>query len=80
MNTYGDLVTRARRLDMIDDEERNVLLAKATQLPVQAQTELIHARELREALHRLFLTESGEGPVEEDDLALLDRAVQAAQS
>ena len=80
LNDYGALVTWAWRLDVIDDEERSILLAKATEHPVQAQRELIHARELREALHRIFLTESGEAPVEEDDLALLDRALQAAQS
>lgn len=80
LNTYGDLVTWARRLDVVDDEERSILLAKATASPAQAQRELIHARELREALHRIFLTESGEAPVEVDDLALLDRALQAAQS
>ncbi|KQY21605.1 MULTISPECIES: CGNR zinc finger domain-containing protein [Rhizobium/Agrobacterium group] len=80
LNTYGDLVTWARRLDVIDDEERNVLLARATASPAQAQRELIHARGVREALHRIFLTESGEVSVGEEDLALLDRAVQAAQS
>jgi len=80
LNTYGDLMTWARRLEVIDDEERNVLLARATESPTQALRELIHARELREALHRIFLTESGETPVGEDDLALLDRAARPAQS
>jgi len=80
LNTYGDLVTWAGRLDVIDDEERNLLLAKATELPVQAHRELIHAKELREALHRIFLTESGDAPIGEDDLALLDRAVRPAHS
>lgn len=80
LSTYGDLVAWARRLEVIDDEERNVLLARATASPAQAQRELVQALELREALHRIFLTESGEAPVGKQDLALLDRAVQTAQS
>jgi predicted RNA-binding Zn ribbon-like protein len=80
LNTYSDLVTWARRLEVIDDDEQTVLLSKAMESPVQAQRELVQARELREALHRIFLTESDEAPVGEEDLALLDRAVQPAQS
>jgi len=80
LNSYADLVNWARRLNVIDDERRSVLLSTATKFPAQAQRELIQAKRLREALHRIFLTESGETSVTEQDLALLNDVVHRAQS
>jgi predicted RNA-binding Zn ribbon-like protein len=80
LNSYGDLVTWARRVDLIDGDERAVLLLKVTEAPAEAQHELNRATELREALHRIFLTESEETAVDEADLALLNDVVQRAQS
>jgi len=37
-----------------DEAEHTVLLSKGIKSPAQADRELIHARELREALHRIF--------------------------
>jgi predicted RNA-binding Zn ribbon-like protein len=80
LNAYGDLVTWARRLEVIDEHESVVLLSEAAKSPGHAENELIHARELREALHRIFLTESDGRSIREDDLALLNKAAQRAQS
>ena len=80
LHTYGDLITWARRLDVIEGQEGVVLLSEAAKSPGQAEKELTHARDLREALHRIFLTESGGSSLQEDDLALLNEAAQRAQS
>jgi predicted RNA-binding Zn ribbon-like protein len=80
LNTPSDLVAWARRVDLIDEDERTVLLSNAMKSPSKAQKELIHAKALREALHRIFLTESEESSVGEADLALLNDVVQRAQS
>lgn len=80
LNAYGDLITWARRLDVIDGQEGVVLLSEAAKSPGQAEKELTHAKDLREALHRIFLTESGGSSLREDDLALLNKAAQRAQS
>jgi predicted RNA-binding Zn ribbon-like protein len=80
LNAFGDLVTWARRLDVIDHQDGVALLSEAAKSPGQAEKELIHARELREALHRIFLTESDGLSIREDDLALLNKAAQRAQS
>lgn len=80
LNAYGDLVTWARRLDIIDEQECNFLRAEAIESPNQAEKELIQARELREALYRIFLTESDGRSIREDDLGLVNDATQRAQS
>ncbi|CAN7676826.1 CGNR zinc finger domain-containing protein [Rhizobium sp. LjRoot98] len=79
LNSYSDLVTWARRLEVIDDEEQRTLLSLATKSPSEAKKELIRARELREALHRIFLTEAGDEPVSEKDLELLNEVARHAQ-
>ncbi|NNU52581.1 ABATE domain-containing protein, partial [Rhizobium indigoferae] len=48
LNSYDDLVAWARRLDLIDDKERDTLLAKAGGSPSDAKKELGEAKELRE--------------------------------
>ena len=61
----------ARRLDLIDDKERDTLLAKAGGSPSDAKKELGEAKELREALSRLFLSEYDASPISRDDLDLV---------
>jgi predicted RNA-binding Zn ribbon-like protein len=79
LNSYSDLVTWARRVDVIDDEEQRTLLSLATRSPCEAERELIRARELRETLHRIFLTEAYDEPVSERDLELLNEVARHAQ-
>jgi predicted RNA-binding Zn ribbon-like protein len=80
LNAFGDLVTWARRLDIINTKECDLLICEAMELPEEAEEELIHARELREALHRIFLTESDGSSIRRDDLGAVNRAAQRAQS
>jgi len=80
LNSYADLVTWARRVDIVDEEEQRTLLALAKRSPSDAQKELICARELREALHRIFLVEAQSKPVREKDLELLNEATRRAQA
>ena len=80
LNAYVDLVIWARRLGIIDEQERNFLLSEAIQSPDHAEKELIHARELREALYRIFLTESDGSSIRKDDLGLVNQAARRAQS
>lgn len=79
LNSYGDLVSWAKRLDVIDGEEERTLLMLAKKSPSEAERELIRARELRETLHRIFLTEAGDEPVRMKDLELLNDTVRHAQ-
>lgn len=79
LNHYSDLVSWARRLDVIDDEEQCTLLWLATKSPYEAERELIRAKELRETLHRIFLTEGGDEPVRVKDLELLNEIARHAQ-
>uniref|UniRef100_UPI0031012792 CGNR zinc finger domain-containing protein n=1 Tax=Neorhizobium sp. EC2-8 TaxID=3129230 RepID=UPI0031012792 len=78
LNSYSDLVTWARRLDVIDEEEQRVLLLLATKSPFDAQKELIHALELRETLHRIFKIEVDNEPVSATDLELLNEVASRA--
>ncbi|WP_075293154.1 CGNR zinc finger domain-containing protein [Pararhizobium arenae] len=79
LTSYSDLVSWARRLDVIDDEEQRTLLSLATNSPSDAERELIRARELRETLHRILLTETSNEAVRVRDLELLNEFTRQAQ-
>jgi predicted RNA-binding Zn ribbon-like protein len=80
LNSYSDLVTWAGRLDVIDDEEQRTLLSLAAKVPSEAERELIRAKELRETLHQIFLTEANNEAVSEKDLELLNEVARHAQA
>jgi len=80
LNNYHDLVAWACRLKMIDEREADTLLAKAGKFPSDAESELTRAKELREALYRLFLCESRGNPIGPEDLALVAAMAQRARS
>ncbi|MDR9762782.1 CGNR zinc finger domain-containing protein [Rhizobium redzepovicii] len=71
LNSYDDLVAWACRLDVIDDKERDVLLVTANSSGPDAEKELGQAKDLREALYRLFLSEFGESQISPNDLGLV---------
>ncbi|MGR9355216.1 CGNR zinc finger domain-containing protein [Rhizobium leguminosarum] len=73
LNRYEDLVVWARRLDVIDDRERDALLGKANRSASDAERELGQAKELREAMCRLFLSEFNGRPINPHDLDLVAR-------
>jgi predicted RNA-binding Zn ribbon-like protein len=78
LHTYADLVVWGVRVDMIDDKERDILLAKAGKPGSHAEKALEQAKELREALWRLFLSESDEISISQTDLDLVARMAQRA--
>ncbi|WP_426233284.1 CGNR zinc finger domain-containing protein [Pararhizobium sp. DWP3-4] len=80
LNSYSDLVTWARRVGLIDDEECAALLSKAAQSPPEAQDSLNEAKEFREALCRIFMSESDESPIAQKDLRLVTDMTNWAQS
>ncbi|MBB3565797.1 putative RNA-binding Zn ribbon-like protein [Rhizobium sp. BK512] len=80
LNSYSDLIIWARRLHVIDDEEQRTLLSLAAKAPSEAERELIRARQLREILHRIFLTEANDEAVSERDLGLLNDVARRAQA
>ncbi|QKK26877.1 CGNR zinc finger domain-containing protein [Rhizobium hidalgonense] len=80
LNSYDDLVAWACRLGVIDDEERRILLVNAGRSTSDAEHELGRAKELREALCRLFLAEVDESSISEDDLELVADMARHAQS
>ncbi|WP_271022886.1 CGNR zinc finger domain-containing protein [Rhizobium sp. RCAM05973] len=80
LNSYDDLVAWARRLDLIDNKERDILLFKAGKSASAAADELGRAKELREALCRLFLSEVDESPISQDDLDLVADMARRSQS
>ena len=79
LNSYSDLLTWARRVGLIDDEERAALLANAARSPSNAQDSLNEAKEFREALCRIFLTETDGSPVLQEDLRLVTDMAKGAQ-
>lgn len=79
LTSYEDLVAWAHRLGMVDADERNILLAEAGRSASRAETELSLAKTLREALYRLFLSETAENHVRADDLDLVACLARQAQ-
>lgn len=80
LNSYDDLVAWARRLAVIDDKEGGTLLSRAHQSPIEAERELAKAKELREALCRLFLSEVDESQFSHEDLDLVGKMARDVHS
>ncbi len=80
LNSYGDLVAWARRVDLIDTNDAAALLSQAAKSPTKARGELERAKDLREAMYRIFRSEADAAPVGEADLCLLNEIVHRAQS
>lgn len=80
LTTYEDLVAWAHRLDMIDGAERDLLLAEAGRSVSTAEKELGRAKELREALYRLFLCETFKSHAIGKDLYLVAALARQARS
>jgi predicted RNA-binding Zn ribbon-like protein len=71
LSSYDDLVAWARRLDVIDDKERDALLVTANRSRSDAEKELGQAKALREALCRLFLSEFDGSQIGANDLKVV---------
>lgn len=79
LNSYSDLVIWAGRLDVVSPDEQRILVSKAAILPAEAKQSLTLAKDLREALHRLFRAESSNTAVAEADLSVVDDLARRAQ-
>ena len=81
LRTYGDLVTWAERLDLIDAGRGAVLRRLAERRPGDAARVLEEARALREAVYRVFTASTGgESPAPDDLTRIGEAAGRAAAS
>jgi predicted RNA-binding Zn ribbon-like protein len=78
LTSFGDLVGWALRLGLLDPSERNLLLDQAADSPALAGAKLEDARNLREALHRIFIAEAREKHCDQNDLDQLSEAFRRA--
>lgn len=75
---YGDLVAWAERVELIDLGTGGGLRRQAEEAPHRGREALARAKDLREALYRLFSAEAGGEEVPREDLALLRSETSAA--
>lgn len=78
LNTYEDLARWAWRVDVIGAAEVKRLIQIAHEKHSHARASLLTAREFRETVYRLFMSEVDERPVLNEDLSLLSKHVQRA--
>ncbi|PRH88196.1 hypothetical protein C5L14_09985 [Labrys okinawensis] len=76
--SYGDLITWARRGDLIDSALSDRLRQRADSEPAEADAALLRARSLRTTLRNLFLAETMGETGSEEDAARLDGVLQSA--
>ena len=78
LRTYGDLVTWAERLDLIDAGRGDVLRGLAKRRPDEAARVLEEARTLREAVYRVFTASTRGESAAPDDLTRIGEAAASA--
>ena len=75
---YGDLVAFGVQTGVLGEAQGRRLLAAARERPQVARRVLERARELREALHRVFSARTGGARATDADLALVNEALGEA--
>jgi len=76
LNSYADLIAWAKKIGLLTEQESERLLQKATNHSNEAAAILEQAIDLREAIYRIFsATDAGHSP-DENDLAILNSALQ----
>lgn len=78
LRTYADLVAWGLHVPILSEEDAAALRRLASADPAAAEDALGRARELREAIFRIFTAVAQRCPVPMSDLALLNRALAAA--
>jgi predicted RNA-binding Zn ribbon-like protein len=78
LRTYADLVEWSIHVGTHTPDDAHALHTAARQTPTEAEQVLGRARELREALYRLFTAVASDAPPSSSDLALLNAALAAA--
>jgi predicted RNA-binding Zn ribbon-like protein len=77
---YQDLVAFGVQTGVLSEAHGRRLLARARERPLVARRVAERARQLREALHRIFCARAAGTRAEEDDLALVNEALGQAFS
>lgn len=77
---YGDLVTWARRLDLVGPETERKLRRAAEADPAGAERVLTRGRELREAIYRAFSATRGDAAPPAEALAIIGEHAARASS
>jgi predicted RNA-binding Zn ribbon-like protein len=72
LNSYFDLLAWARAAAIVGEQEAEVLQRHATRSAMQARAALRRAKQLREALYRIFSAIAGQKQPAAVDVALLD--------
>jgi predicted RNA-binding Zn ribbon-like protein len=80
LNAYADLVWWSLRVEMMDEPSAASLFAAADADPACAADVLSRARELRDALYRLFTAARPDAAADEADLAVLNRELASAMA
>jgi predicted RNA-binding Zn ribbon-like protein len=80
LNAYADLVWWSLRVEMMDEPAAAALFAAADADPARAADVFSRARELRDALYRLFTAAHEDDAADEADLAVLNRELSSAMS
>ena len=80
LHTYEDLVAWGRQLEVITPRAAKALLAEASRHPAGAAATLERAKELREALYRVFSARAAGEPPVASDLARLNGELKEALS
>jgi predicted RNA-binding Zn ribbon-like protein len=80
LSGYADLVSWSRQAGAVAEDEARRLLREARRRPEAAAATLAHARELREAIYRIFAAGAGGLPPRAGDLATLNASLVRALS
>ena len=78
LNSYTDLVDWSRHANVLNEREAETLLREAADQPIDAESVLSQAVELREAIYRIFATISENARPAVEDLELLNGALGPA--
>lgn len=78
LTRYEDLVAWSRQAGITTDIEARHLLREARRNPEGSAATLVEARDLREAIYRIFAAVAGGVPSKADDLAVLNAALVRA--
>lgn len=75
IRNYRDLVVWGRQMDVLTEDQAAALIAQARAEPAEAEATLTHARQVREALFRLFATREGGRDPRPEDVVILNDAL-----
>jgi predicted RNA-binding Zn ribbon-like protein len=80
LHTYADLIKWSVNKGIVSGGDKNVLLRKSEEEPVEAQAVLEKARGIREDIYRIFSDTAHGQPVNNSDLMGFNRALASALS